>query len=149
MPAMLFMQMYFFVMAKSKGKWYSDQVIYPNVNCNMLLIFLCFCLFSIIEYASIEDMENALKKLDDTKLNGELVRVYEHKGDDRRDSGRGRSPRRSRSPVRRSRSPSPRRSDSRSPIRRSRSRSPDRRDERRHSRSISPPRAAGTDNPVV
>jgi hypothetical protein len=73
----------------------------------------------VIEYSSREDMESALKRLDDTKLDGAVVRLFPAKRDDRGGGGRERSP----PPARRDRSYSPRRSPRRS---RSRDREPDR-----------------------
>jgi hypothetical protein len=87
----------------------------------------------LIEYGSREDLDTALRKLDDTKLRDEIIRLYPVKnisGADKRD--RSPSPRRSSSPKRssphnapesprRDRSPSPRCAPSKS---RSRSRSP-------------------------
>ncbi|KAF1777170.1 Nucleotide-binding alpha-beta plait domain [Phytophthora cactorum] len=74
---------------------------------------------AIAEFQSKEDMEDAVKKLDDTEFRGSYVRVAPE-GDSSRRS-RSRSPARGRSPSRRSRSRSPAaRKDS---PRRSRSRS--------------------------
>ncbi|CAO3632031.1 unnamed protein product [Mucor hiemalis] len=96
----------------------------------------------IVEFAVREDMEYALKKLNDRELNGERVTLRE-------DTGRSRSSRRSRSPSKsRSRSPprrrrrSPSQSRSRSPPRRrrNRSRSASRSRSRSPSGSRSPPR---------
>ena len=33
--------------------------------------------FSVVEFASYEDMKNAIKKLDDTDLNGRKIRLFE------------------------------------------------------------------------
>uniref|UniRef100_K3WQ99 RRM domain-containing protein n=1 Tax=Globisporangium ultimum (strain ATCC 200006 / CBS 805.95 / DAOM BR144) TaxID=431595 RepID=K3WQ99_GLOUD len=72
---------------------------------------------ALAEFQSKDDMENAIKKLDDTEFRGNYVRITAE-GSDRR--SRSRSPPRDRSPRRsRSRSPaqrkdSPRRSRSRS-----------------------------------
>lgn len=83
-------------------------------------------MFSAIEYMSESDMLNAIKKLDDTKLDGNYVRLYEAKSgasgssSSRSNFGREREPQRSYG-----------RSRSRSPIRgRSRSRSLPKRDRR-------------------
>ncbi|OWZ23718.1 hypothetical protein PHMEG_0001354 [Phytophthora megakarya] len=73
---------------------------------------------AIAEFQTKEDMEDAVKKLDDTEFRGSYVRVAPE-GDSNRRS-RSRSPARGRSPNRRSRSRSPARKDS---PRRSRSRS--------------------------
>ncbi|KAI9364073.1 hypothetical protein BD770DRAFT_379207 [Pilaira anomala] len=93
----------------------------------------------IVEFAVRDDMEYALKKLNDRELNGQRVTLRE-------DTGRSRSSRRSRSPSKsRSRSP-PRRRRRRSPSV-SRSRSPPRRRNRSpsvsrsRSRSRSPSRS--------
>jgi len=82
--------------------------------------------YGMIEYRSAEDMETALRKLDDTKLDGALVRLFPGKKNTSSSantrSSRSRSPpprSRSRSPRRRSRSysSSRSRSGSRSPVR--------------------------------
>jgi len=84
----------------------------------------------VVEFASLNDMQRALKRLDGTELMGKRIRLAE-RGGPRRSSrslsprrrasrSRSRSPRRSRSPVNRGRSPlaqrgrslSPRRGDS-------------------------------------
>ncbi|RLN90943.1 hypothetical protein BBJ28_00010471 [Nothophytophthora sp. Chile5] len=75
---------------------------------------------AIAEFQSKEDMDDAIKKLDDTDFRGNYVRVAPE-GDARGDRSHSRSPARGRSPSRRSRSRSPAaRKDS---PRRSRSRS--------------------------
>ncbi|RLN88787.1 hypothetical protein BBJ28_00008412 [Nothophytophthora sp. Chile5] len=75
---------------------------------------------AIAEFQSKEDMDDAIKKLDDTDFRGNYVRVAPE-GDARGGRSRSRSPARGRSPGRRSRSRSPAaRKDS---PRRSRSRS--------------------------
>lgn len=88
----------------------------------------------VVEFASLNDMQRAVKRLDGTELLGKRIRLVERGGRPRRSSrslspqrrasrSRSRSPRRSRSPVNRgrhSRSPlaqrgrslSPRRGDS-------------------------------------
>ncbi|GMF41926.1 unnamed protein product [Phytophthora fragariaefolia] len=77
------------------------------------------CDDSIAEFQTKEDMEDAVKKLDDTEFRGSYVRVAPESDSSRR--SRSRSPARGRSPSRRSRSRSPApRKDS---PRRSRSRS--------------------------
>lgn len=121
----------------------------PDTYCSLLfLVVPCVVhLYSVIEYSNEADMLSALKKLDDTKLDGNYVRLYESTGagpvrdsrPDNRSGGRGYGRSRSRSP--RGRSPAPRgRSRSRSPIGgrgRSRSRSLPKRD-RSPARSKSP-----------
>lgn len=75
----------------------------------------------IVDFKTRDEMEEAVRKMDDTDLDGRRVRVTAA-----RDRTRSRSPRaRSRSPRPRSRSPRPRRSPSRSrsPAKRSRTRS--------------------------
>ncbi|KAI9281627.1 hypothetical protein BY458DRAFT_450389 [Sporodiniella umbellata] len=81
----------------------------------------------IVEFHVRDDMEYALKKLNDQELNGQRVKLHEEPIKDRGSSRRGRSRSKSRS---------------RSPRRRrySRSRSPPRRRRRSPSRSVSPPR---------
>ncbi|KAI8073897.1 hypothetical protein BC940DRAFT_289467 [Gongronella butleri] len=87
----------------------------------------------VVDFETRDDMEYALKKMDDRELNGQRIKLSRHQREDRRGDSRSRS--RSRSP--RSRSP---RSRSRSP--RSRSRSPPRRSSRRdRSRSVSASRS--------
>ena len=123
--------------AASSHRWLSSRCL----SC-------CCAVSSLIEYPSKEDVDNALRKLDDTKLDGAVVRLYEVKKDSAAGSSgggsgggnRGRS--RSRSPPpRRDRSHSPRRSRSRSPRRDDRgSRGTDRDDRRDRSRSRSPRR---------
>jgi len=87
----------------------------------------------VVEFASYKDMQNAMRKLDDTDLFGKRIKlVSTYRGGSRsRSRSRSKSRSRSRSPAprkySRSRSRSPRRSVSRSPRRsnsRSRSRSP-------------------------
>ncbi|GAN11238.1 hypothetical protein MAM1_0512c10797 [Mucor ambiguus] len=99
----------------------------------------------IVEFAVRDDMEYALKKLNDRELNGQRVTLREDTGRNERSSGRS-STRRSRSQSKsRSRSPprrrrrSPSESRSRSPPRRRR-RSPSQSRSRSASRSRSPPR---------
>ncbi|KAK4519474.1 Sorting nexin mvp1 [Mucor velutinosus] len=99
----------------------------------------------IVEFAVRDDMEYALKKLNDRELNGQRVTLREDTGRNDRSSGRS-SARRSRSQSKsRSRSPprrrrrSPSESRSRSPPRRRR-RSPSQSRSRSASRSRSPPR---------
>ena len=112
--------------------------------CAGCAVVCCVVLRSLIEYPAKEDVDNALRKLDDTKLDGAVVRLYEVKKDSAGGGsgggGRGRS--RSRSPPpRRDRSQSPRRSRSRSPRKDDRgSRGADRDDRRDRSRSRSPRR---------
>lgn len=87
---------------------------------------------SIAEFQSRDDMENAIKKLDDTDFRGSYVRITAE-GDSSERRSRSRSPRRSSSP------------------RRSRSRSPEARKEsprRSRSRSASPAPAASSPAPV-
>jgi len=110
----------------------------------------------VIEYSSYDDMQEALRKLDDTKLDDVYVRLYPEKGSegDRGSSGgsggggssrsngdRGRSPAR-RSPPR-ARSRSPRRTEERKDDR-ARSRSP----RRASSRDRAPPARAKSRSPV-
>jgi len=84
----------------------------------------------LVEFKTREGMENAIKELDDTKLDGVYVRVEQERSSDRRSRERSRRSRsRSYSRRRRSRSRSRRRSPSRgrrsdSRDKRSRSRSP-------------------------
>nr|CAB3266596.1 serine/arginine-rich splicing factor 5 [Phallusia mammillata] len=86
----------------------------------------------VVDFASYDDMKNAISKLDDTELCGRKIRLYEEKRSPSR--SRSRSPIRSRSRDRsrrdsnRSRSPSPRHSRSPDPAEKSRdmSKSPDR-----------------------
>ncbi|KAI7881667.1 hypothetical protein K492DRAFT_176910 [Lichtheimia hyalospora FSU 10163] len=106
----------------------------------------------VVEFAHRSDMEYALKKLDDSELNGQRVRLFEDAS--RRRRSRSRSASRSRSPPRRSRrrsysrSRSPRRNRRRSDSRRrddDRSKSPERKDRRRDdSRSPSPRHASAS-----
>ena len=74
--------------------------------------------YGVVKFENSSDYKDALTKLDNTKLDGEYVRVYEESDKGRQDAAKSRS--RSRSPVRR------RSSRSRSPVRgrASRSRSP-------------------------
>ncbi|KAL0487331.1 SRSF6 [Acrasis kona] len=103
--------------------------------------------YGIVEFRTYDDMKRAIKRLDDTDVNGSKIYLKEdggrrsrsrsrsndrYKPYSRSDSGRSDSRRRSRSPRDRERSP-PRRE--RSPPRRNRSRSPP---PRRRSRSASP-----------
>lgn len=88
--------------------------------------------YGVIEYASRDDYEEALRKLDDTKLDGNRIRL---KPENSRDRSSSRSRSASRSRGRRSRSRSGSRSRSRS--RRTRRRSSDRRRDRSKSRSLS------------
>lgn len=96
----------------------------------------------VVEFASYSDMKNAIRKLDNTDLNGRRIRLVEEKrskGNSRHRSprSRSRSRRRSRSPRSRStsRSRSRSRSKSKSPSRSPRS--PVRRSGRADSRSVS------------
>lgn len=82
----------------------------------------------IVEFASYEDMKNAIRKLHDTDLNGRNIKIIQERAGSYSPKRRSRS----RSPRRRSRS----RSRSKSPRRRSRSRSRSK-SPRRHSRSDS------------
>lgn len=76
----------------------------------------------IAEFQSKEDMDNAIKKLDDTEFRGNYVRLVPENGSGdassrrsrSRSPARGRSPRRSRSRSPAQRKDSPRRSRSRS-----------------------------------
>jgi len=80
--------------------------------------------FGVIEYRNVKEVREAVKMLDDSKLDGAYVRLYPHNLPNRsRSRSRSHSPRRS---GRSDRSRSPRRSD--------RSRSPRRRPTRRTSR---------------
>jgi len=90
-------------------------------------------------FSSYDDMRNAIRKLDDTEINGRAIRVEEFGGGGRRRSrSRSRSRRRSRSrSARRSRSGSRKRSRSRS-AKRSRSRSAKKSRSPKKSRSRSP-----------
>jgi len=99
----------------------------------------------VVEFASQKDLQNAIRKLDDTELFGKRIKLisnFRGSNSRSRSRSRSRSPKRrsrsfSRSPARRSRSPAPRRtsrSRSRSP-RRSMSRSPRRSPSRSRSRS--------------
>ncbi|KAJ8658418.1 hypothetical protein O0I10_005770 [Lichtheimia ornata] len=109
----------------------------------------------VVEFAHRSDMEYALKKLDDSELNGQRVRLFEDTSRRRRGGSRSRSASRSRSPPRRSRRRSysrsrspPRRNRRRSDSRRrddDRSKSPERKERRRDdSRSPSPRRASAS-----
>ncbi|KAL9969438.1 hypothetical protein ACROYT_G021655 [Oculina patagonica] len=107
----------------------------------------------VVEFASKEDMKAALKKLDDTELNGKRIRLKIEKV---RTTRRSRSRSRSRSPKRRkshSRSKSPKkrhhsssRSRSRSKSRKSKSRSQSKEKER--SRSKSPEEEEDKESPA-
>lgn len=86
----------------------------------------------VVEFASKDDMKNALKKLDDTELNGKRIRLKIEKV--KSSSRRSRSRSRSRSPKRRKRSHSRSRSKSRSKSPKKRHRSPSRSRSRSKSR---------------
>ncbi|XP_060526914.1 serine-arginine protein 55-like [Cylas formicarius] len=107
----------------------------------------------IVEFASYDDMKNAIRKFDDTVLNGRRIRLVEDKsarrgsrsrsrsrsrsssGDSRK---RGRSRSKSNSPVKKEKKSSRSRSRSRSPEKeRSKSRSPSKRKSVKRSRSRS------------
>lgn len=80
-----------------------------------MYIYFFLLILSVVEFASLSDMKNAVEKLDDTELNGRRIKLVE----DRRGGRSGRRSRsssgsRSRSRSRRSRSRSRRSSRSRS-----------------------------------
>ncbi|KAF7265544.1 serine-arginine protein 55-like [Rhynchophorus ferrugineus] len=66
----------------------------------------------VVEFASYNDMKNAIEKLDGTEINGRKIRVVESGRGSRKNKSSSRS--RSRSPRSKSRSKSPRKSRSRS-----------------------------------
>ena len=45
----------------------------------MLHCCVCVCVHSVVEYASREDMKNAIRKLDGTELNGRKLRMIEER----------------------------------------------------------------------
>lgn len=69
--------------------------------------------YSVVEFASLSDMKNAIEKLDDTELNGRRVRLIEDRRGGRAGASSGGGRGRSRSSSSRSRSRSRRRSRSR------------------------------------
>lgn len=100
--------------------------------------------YGVVKFDNSKDFKTALRKLDNTKLDGEYVRVYEDQGGAVTSISRSRSPRRSRSRDRsrsRKRSPSRSRSTGRKASSKSkdRSRSPPR-EKRAERRSSSPGR---------
>ncbi|KAJ8978981.1 hypothetical protein NQ317_001454 [Molorchus minor] len=96
----------------------------------------------VVEFASYNDMKNAIEKLDDTEINGRRIKVVEDrrggakKNSRSRSRSRSRRRSRSRSPSN-SRSQSPRRSRSKEQASRSRSRSHSKENNKKWSKSRS------------